>query len=203
MEDAVARIAWLEDIIKAQLPHTNLHNGPHPNRGHVVGTGTSYCGNGELTLHSSTPDLQYSSMTSQMELPQVQSIGPLPPFPNHGFKRPLSSIPAQSNQVSSVEEDTRSVALGLGFLSLNSDSRQSHYLGSSSGSLLASLVRTETAHKSDFDGSRGSTTSLEIDDTLGAKSQSSTELNRVHFDILRTSINGLYAQLRKVSQFPL
>ena len=54
-----------------------------------------------------------------------------------GRKRAASTL-YSSNR--SVEEDTRSVALDLGLLSLNSDSRQVHYLGSSSGSLFASLL---------------------------------------------------------------
>lgn len=136
------------------------------------------------------------------EQPYVQGIGPYPALQNHGLKRPLPSVHSRSNRESSVEQDTRSVALDLGLLSLNSDSRQLHYLGSSSGSLLASLVRTGSSHNSSFGGLRATTSSAEIDDTVRSGYESSTNLNLVQFDVMRASINGLYAQLRKVSQYP-
>ncbi|CZR52007.1 uncharacterized protein PAC_01884 [Phialocephala subalpina] len=111
-------------------------------------------------LQPHTPKLQRSS--TLRDLPQAPMASPEFPksvpghqiYPNlesreasgtsnsmRGQKRPLSTIQGPSSRETSVEQDTRSVALDLSLLSLNSESRHIHYLGSSPGSLFASLFQ--------------------------------------------------------------
>lgn len=54
-------------------------------------------------------------------------------------KRSFSSM-IEEQQVRPFANEARSVAIDLGMLSLNSDSRQTHYLGASSGRLFTSLI---------------------------------------------------------------
>lgn len=152
----------------------------------------------ESALLSSTSNLQYDNANTQIENPYAQNSRAHTTNQNHRSKRPLSSIEGPPSQESSVEEDTRSVALDLGLLSLHSDSRQLHYLGSSSGSLFASLVQAKRANDSNFGGSKGRASSQEVDDALRVGYESSSNPNLVQFDVMRAAISSLYAQLRKV-----
>ena len=73
-------------------------------------------------------------------------------------KRAYASVDESSEVDRPFSEEARSVALDLGLLSLNSDSRQKHYLGSSSGRLFTSLIGAESTKSSP--ASTGSPTSL-------------------------------------------
>ncbi len=211
MESAIARIAWLEDIIRSQLPHINLDNGPYPPQGRLAGAINNHCwGDGEqpasprlvdeFSLQSSPSFLLHPNSNTQMGAVHGEDMNPSSPWRSSGSKRPLSSIHAKTNRESSVEEDTRSVALGLGFLSLNSDSRQLHYLGSSSGSLLASLVQTGGAYINEVDRTSAVAAQPDLDGIVDAGHQNSTSADVVRFEVLKTSVNDLYARLRKVSR---
>jgi len=93
-----------------------------------------------------------------------------------------------------VEQDTRSVALDLGLLSLNAESRQVHYLGSSSGSLFASLLQTRTRGGSQFEDKMRD--SSEARDIHGGDIQTGSS----HAEELRKVVQSLYEQLRKVGR---
>lgn len=150
---------------------------------------------------SSTSEFQYGGSSLSRDGTYAQNPETLSTVQNHGLKRPISSIQDPSNRESSVEQDTRSVALDLGLLSLNTDSRQLHYLGSSSGSLLASLVQAGTANYPNRSGSKGTSPLQEVDDSAKVNNETSnTAFNSVQFDVMRTTISSLYAQLRKVSK---
>jgi hypothetical protein len=94
-----------------------------------------------------------------------------------------------------VEQDTRSVAIDLGLLSFNSDSQQLHYVGSSSGSLFASLVQAG-ANSSKFSRSKATTSSEEIDSARRQGDESAANVNLV--DMMKEDISSAYAQLREV-----
>ncbi len=209
MENAVARIAWLEDIIRSQLPHVNLENGPLPTPGSLGGA-SMHCWSDteqistprfldELSLQSSTAVLPYPIATTQMGTAYGQSINPSSPFQNSGSKRPLSSVHAQPTRESSVEEDTRSVALGLGFLSLNSDS-PSIALFRFLLQVFARLVgANRRAYNNEVDGPSARPHQLGPDDNGGTERQNPTGVDLVRFDVLKSAVNDLYALLRKVS----
>jgi len=188
---ATSRIAWLEDIIRTQLPHVSINDGsfftaatqpeaPIP----------SYIPSGQ------PPVLSEPIGGSQAELRSVsteaaQSSSRLDP---RGRKRPLSNLYAPENRETSVEQDTRSVALDLGLLSLNAESRQVHYLGSSSGSLFASLLQTRTRGGSQFEDKMRD--SSEARDIHGGDIQTGSS----HAEELRKVVQSLYEQLRKVGR---
>ncbi|KAH8807396.1 fungal-specific transcription factor domain-containing protein [Xylogone sp. PMI_703] len=205
--NACARIAWLEDIIRTQLPHVNLNEGPSLHGGSVEVGGATPSGNaGSLTtahlvddptLSSSNTEPQYDDAGRSAETPYVQNAVPQSTGQTQGLKRPISSVQSQSSRESSVEQDTRSVALDLGLLSLNSDSRQLHYLGSSSGSLFASLVQAGRSGENTLGVSKAAVSPRDIDDSIRASHQGSTSSNSVQFDVMRTAVSSLYAQLRK------
>lgn len=56
------------------------------------------------------------------------------------YKRPADVMTAEENDAASIAEGAHSVAHDLGMLSLNSDSSQKHYMGSSSGLLFTNLI---------------------------------------------------------------
>ena len=213
MTNAFARIAWLEDVVRTQLPHINLNSAPDLNVGPPEVAGAAHLEDAEIvtaphslnesTHSSSISEHQYESVPIPNETPHVQCIGSQPTVPNHGSKRPVSAIHGPTNRESSVEQDTRSVALDLGLLSLNSDSRQLHYVGSSSGSLFASLVQAGRANSSNSHRSKATISSQEMDDSLRHGHNVSSNLNLVQFDVMRETMNSLYAQLRKVSNTPI
>jgi hypothetical protein len=151
MENAFARIAWLEGIIRAQLPHIDLSSAPslivgQPEVTRAFEYETALHIPDEHTPNSSVSDLLYGSSATPKGNNYAQVSDPQSVH-TWGTKAPPPISRDPSSRESSVEQDTRSVALDLGLLSLNSDSRQLHYVGSSSGSLFASLVRAGASSK--------------------------------------------------------
>lgn len=165
-EQSSARIAWLENIIRTNLPHINLSDGPSaPPSGQLEGSWSSPddgFGILEMPLSSiisnigSFPQIMESSSGQSTEGNLRESLadcrsgvdsssGHATPGtstgPSIGTKRTFGEATSASStlQERSFDQDARSVALELGLLSLNSDSRQRHYLGSSSGRFFASL----------------------------------------------------------------
>ncbi|KAF9636987.1 hypothetical protein BFW01_g7883 [Lasiodiplodia theobromae] len=109
--NAAARIEWLESIIRTRLPDVDLSAGPP-----LLNTETV----------SPAPPQEQSQPT----------IGQ-----NRGVKRSHSAPGQEHGQSHSVEQSARSMALHLGLLSLDVNSSQVHYLGSSSGSLFTPMLR--------------------------------------------------------------
>lgn len=203
--NASARIAWLEDIIRTQLPHVNLDDGPripaiagHDTTGAFdggvggdstnTGFGHSPCvpGPPEIALHNG--DFQASNNAPRIN-PNT--------YPPRGQKRQASNMDESSGRETSVEDDTRSVALDLGLLSLNSESRQVHYFGSSSGSLFASLCQAGKGDGNHIGISSRKGDPHHISGQL-QEHQGGNDLDTTHFEEVRKALNGLYAQLKKV-----
>lgn len=114
---AKARIEWLEDIIRREMPAVDLNEGPrvvsYPE--HVVSIET-----GDSASPSSPPRRQ---------------------------KRPAAADASNNLQT----ERAQSISMSLGMLSLNSDSSQKHYLGSSSGLLFADLIGASPSSETSAD----------------------------------------------------
>ncbi|KAH6708929.1 hypothetical protein BKA61DRAFT_696904 [Leptodontidium sp. MPI-SDFR-AT-0119] len=166
--NANARIAWLEDIIRTQLPHINIDDGP-------FFTATTYS------------DVPAALSIEPRSMPPKQS--PLLSRP----RRPLSNLYRSAIRETSVEQDTRSVALDLGLLSLNPESRQVHYLGSSSGSLFASLLETKNIGGSLFGNSRRDDPSAEFH----GGNDGDNRIDMSQLEDVRKAVQSLYEQLRK------
>ena len=96
-----------------------------------------------------------------------------------------------------MEQDTRSVALDLGLLSLNPESRQVHYLGSSSGSLFASLLQTKNTGGSSFGNSRRDDPSTEVH----GGNDGDNRIDMSQLEDVRKVVESLYEQLRKVCEW--
>ncbi|KAH8592216.1 fungal-specific transcription factor domain-containing protein [Bisporella sp. PMI_857] len=197
-EQAAARITWLESIIRTQLPHLNLDDGifASPQADNFAGV-----------LDNTLPVFDISSQNpSTINLGSVQeSVGLRNEFsvsnrhldPTRGTKRPVSILNEDStSREDNINREARSVALELGLLSLNSDSRQRHYLGSSSGSLFAPL----------FLAKKSSNSSVTAHNTLGSRqndSGRSESLNArpeltLHAAGIRKDTDSLYELLRKI-----
>lgn len=117
---AKARIQWLEDIITANLPDVDLSTGPQ-----VEFDGADVVAQPETSNRAGVATAQ----------DQASSRSP------GTNKRSHASI-AQDDGQQFFNSEARSVALDLGRLSLNADSREKHYLGSSSGLIFSYLIGT-------------------------------------------------------------
>jgi hypothetical protein len=98
-------------------------------------------------LESSDITTQSTSLQQTGDVSQNIEINNVIKGPDYlrGTKRPSSEINIGSVFSGKyMDKEARSVALELGLLSLNSDSRQIHYLGSSSGTLFGPLFLTKT-----------------------------------------------------------
>lgn len=195
MENSFARIAWLEDVIRAELPHVNLGGAPNliirqpeitSSNGDTESAKQLY-NLAEHTPNSSISDILYDNVPTPKENSFAQAAQ------NVGAKQPAAITHGPSSRESSVEQDTRSVALDLGLLSLNSDSRQLHYVGSSSGSLFASLVQAGSSR------SRLQTTTspYEVDSSIGQAVDSDSSLSSTGPG--NGNISRVYELLRNVS----
>ncbi|KAG4255808.1 hypothetical protein FPRO03_04756 [Fusarium proliferatum] len=112
------RIRWLEDIIRDRLPDVDIRSGPQVDP---------------------SSDLTAPSQDERIPEDADITISSIPPAPTISRKR--SAEPSgQSDQDESFPERAHSVAVNLGMLSLNIDSPQKHYLGSSSGLLFTNLI---------------------------------------------------------------
>lgn len=117
--------------------------------------------------------------------------------PARGTKRTLEAVNFDSGlQDKSIDHDARSVALELGLLSLNTDSRQMHYLGSSSGTLFAPLFLTKKSgmspHAENLDLSRGGQSGKDMRSVKSGKSDAPTTLAN------QKAAEASFEQLRKV-----
>ncbi|KAJ5712157.1 hypothetical protein N7488_006313 [Penicillium malachiteum] len=122
-----ARIKWLEQNLSSLCPDFDLSQGPKVDAKFVE----------TLNLSQGDASTMNLSSTSQVYAPDASL-----------YEESLGYTPTNKRSHSVVESDTdsplsaqaRSVAIDLGMLSLQSDSRQRHYLGSSSGLLFANLM---------------------------------------------------------------
>lgn len=203
--DASARIAWLEDIIRVQLPDVDLDDGPFfplTTYGDVLRMAQTETGqmiSNQPERFSRIPAAAQGDSTpgpTELSYPHAHSD------PMRGQKRRHSTVNESSTETS-VEEDSRSVALDLGLLSLNSESRQLHYLGSSSGSLFASLFQARKTGGNRFGSSTDAGSSREIVGDFQGESYNAEGSDLSKLDAMRDAANALYTQLHTVRRIAL
>jgi hypothetical protein len=126
---ARARIQWLEAVIRERLPDVDLSEGPQV----------------EILAEVPPKPLSKSSNQHAEERPEASSNFEEPAATSsannfrQAMKRTHEAV-NHSDHEDSLPEGAHSVAVNLGMLSLNSDSSQRHYLGSSSGLLFSNLI---------------------------------------------------------------
>jgi hypothetical protein len=172
--NARARIEWLEQHFKLSNPGFDLSQGPQVDFSFLDAAGAVV--NQAVTF----PNVQE---------PHHQDIvaSPEPCLTLGKRARDSASDPAI---VDGFVDEARSVALDLGLLTLNSDSRQTHYLGTSSGRLFTRLIGTrspDAAGGASADRSSGSS-SVQKPSKFGVYA---------HTKLRKESCQQLYATLRK------
>ncbi|KAM5347538.1 hypothetical protein ACJ41O_007362 [Fusarium nematophilum] len=120
---ARARIQWLENIIRERAPDVDLRDGPQIDPPADTEPRPLDDGGHEETEIFATPGAAASQSTLQRP-----------------SRKRSADVSVQSDNDGSFPERAHSVAVNLGMLSLNSDSPQKHYLGSSSGLLFTNLI---------------------------------------------------------------
>ncbi|KAL4798502.1 hypothetical protein BDV19DRAFT_386383 [Aspergillus venezuelensis] len=155
-----ARIQWLEQQVKLLGADFDLSQGPQlishtsdvsnssvvdspplaqPPALHVINSSTVVESTSLSQMASATSDGGQSSARAEPATREIQSQPEL----QNSRKRSHAAINASgSPQISdpTPAAEARSVAMDLGMLSLHSDSRQKHYLGSSSGLFFTNLI---------------------------------------------------------------
>ncbi|KAL4812531.1 fungal-specific transcription factor domain-containing protein [Aspergillus spinulosporus] len=154
-----ARIRWLEQQIKILDADFDLTQGP------------------QLDPHAAESGLSWPALESFPAETSVQTVEP-----TLSRKRPHAAIQASGSEPSdsAPAAEARSVAVDLGMLSLHSDSRQKHYLGSSSGLFFTNLIG---AHA----------------DALASPSSTSSGPVRIHRERSHSSADTYRALYRKLS----
>lgn len=122
---ARARIQWLEQIIRNRLPDVDLNDGPQVNM------------RSDQTLPANIND---QTAASPSRSPATPSSSTLQQPRESGVLKRTADVSNMSDHDETFPEKAHSVAVDLGMLSLNADSSQNHYLGSSSGLLFANLI---------------------------------------------------------------
>ncbi|KAL0768436.1 hypothetical protein CaCOL14_009411, partial [Colletotrichum acutatum] len=186
---ARARIQWLEDIIKQRLPDVDIAGGPQidafpdPKGSVVVGGGD----HDEDNISTSSP-------RSGRGCSQPVPVGGTPSL---GSQRP-GSLKRTAEAAGSNDHDeefpdrAHSVARNLGMLSLNSDSDQKHYLGSSSGVLFTNLIGASPS-------SAGSTPVALIDDVQAQGPASEWHDSTVSSNVSQEYNRALHVCLRQLT----
>ncbi|KAF2137192.1 uncharacterized protein K452DRAFT_278809 [Aplosporella prunicola CBS 121167] len=127
-----ARIRWLENVIRTNIPDFDLAAGPQ------VDLSSLESPPGLPTAQNeASPSFPFSVEGDDDHPPQQQFVSS--PQNPQVPKRPHTTM-ASSGSERPLAEEARSVVTDLGMLTLNSDSRQRHYLGSSSGLLFTRII---------------------------------------------------------------
>ncbi|CAG7559051.1 unnamed protein product [Fusarium equiseti] len=115
---ARSRIRWLEDIIRERLPDVDLRSGPQIEPA------------SESTVRSQEERAPEEAGVSVSPGPAVSAVP----------RKRSAEVSGQYTEDEPFTERAYTVAQNLGMLSLNIDSPQKHYLGSSSGLLFTNLI---------------------------------------------------------------
>ncbi|KAK2599443.1 hypothetical protein N8I77_011197 [Diaporthe amygdali] len=138
---ARARIQWLEQIIRDRLPDIDLKDGPQ------VDMRSDQTVASHINNQTGTPPARSPATPSTFQQSRES-----------GLLKRTAEVSNISDHEEAFPEKAHSVAMDLGMLSLNADSSQSHYLGSSSGVLFANLIgaspRTNDSSSAHDTGSR-------------------------------------------------
>ncbi|KAL3484999.1 hypothetical protein BJX62DRAFT_229846 [Aspergillus germanicus] len=146
--DCVRRIQWLEEIIQMHLPHIDLASGP-PLDGSTKAA--FELAQPKPTSPSRTPLVSTSENNGSSSIPsdEINNVSSMACFPGGPIDQTpepdcWESPPGDSN----IAEEVRALAQSLGQVSLHEDSRQTYYLGTSTGILFAHLIgASTTAHR--------------------------------------------------------
>lgn len=145
---ARARVSWLEQNIKNLSPGFNLKDGPQIDfrfMDDYEQTGDTVDGNAD---ERSANQGASRSTTDTVIPPRLDG--------DQNSKRRFSAMSeAEAETERPFAEEARSVAFDLGMLSLNADSRQTHYLGSSSGRLFTSLIGVPASSSAESPSDKG------------------------------------------------
>lgn len=198
-EHAIARISWLEHVVRTHLPHVNIDDDPLAFGlvEHFGGLSGNVVGALEMPLQNPSMGHMGNVQQSMGSINGGTTMEGNQPDPARGTKRTLEAVNINSGlQDKSIDQDARSVALELGLLSLNSDSRQMHYLGSSSGTLFAPLFLAKKSGASPLSKS----SDLSQDGPSGKDMQSAKPARPDAPMTLENqkAVEDLYEQLRKV-----
>ncbi|RWA09496.1 hypothetical protein EKO27_g5610 [Xylaria grammica] len=131
---ARARIQWLEDIIRTRLPDVDLASGPQVDKPPTDAT--------HLLLPAAATASTSLSEDAIITASTPSASAGLQPWadPQSASLKRLFEEPSPVGQDEPLSARAATVAVDLGRVSLNSDSVQKHYLGSSSGLLFTSLI---------------------------------------------------------------
>lgn len=130
-----ARIKWLEQNLATLCPDFDLSQGPKVNADFVANLNAPQGGSAAGTA-------PLNAQRGASEPVFQESLG-------EAVTNKRSHSTMESDADSPLSAKARSVAIDLGMLSLQSDSRQKHYLGSSSGLLFAKLMGLENEQRSE------------------------------------------------------
>ncbi|OBT73694.1 hypothetical protein VF21_06213 [Pseudogymnoascus sp. 05NY08] len=192
-EQAAARISWLESIIRTHLPHINIDDDPFAlSQGEQfpgnLGNSNGSLGVGNLGNTNGSLGVPAGILSTNHHMGNAQENAGLQ---NASLITSNDPDPAKGNKAYIINSERTD----LGLLSLNPDSRQMHYIGSSSGSLYTSLFLTKFSDPvtdtqtqgSPPDGS-GVREKLQVESGL-RKASSTTDNEK--------ATKALYEQLRK------
>ncbi|KAH6691728.1 hypothetical protein F5X68DRAFT_166316 [Plectosphaerella plurivora] len=157
---AQARIQWLEEIIRGRLPDIDLNAGPKVDAPPDP-RGSLVQPDGEIDMSSSTTSMKRRADSDATSLAHET-------FP----------------------EQAHSLSVNLGMLSLNSDSNQKHYLGSSSGRLFANLIGASPS-------SDGSSPAVVNDNTIMSTMPPEWPATPLPMQLLRQRYCSLHEILRR------
>lgn len=172
--NARARIEWLEQHIKLLTPNFDLGKGPQVDLSFLDAAGAV------SSQAATSNDLHETTQQNVASTPDISlALG----------KRARDSASGITSLDVSAD-DVRSVALDLGLLTLNSDSRQTHYLGTSSGRLFTKLIGARSPNPP---------TTISDDRSSGRSSihGSSRQSSCAHSKYPNESCEQLYNTLRK------
>lgn len=140
--DCIRRIQWLEQIIQTHLPHVDLSAGPKLD------------GSSQAVLDIADPKLisTESTAVSKETLEARSSLGIAPEIASTTSSQSLDGASSEPQPDcwesppgdSTIANEVRAVAHSLGQVSLHEDSRQTYYMGTSTGILFAHLVGAST-----------------------------------------------------------
>ncbi|CAG8893588.1 unnamed protein product [Penicillium salamii] len=142
--DCIRRIQWLEHIIHTELPHVDLSAGPK-----LDGSTNAALQSAHAMPVSFTDSRAVSKEVSEANPPFVSSQEIAMPASSQSIDCAMNpshsdsweSPPGDSN----IADEVRAVAQSLGQISLHEDSRQTYYLGTSTGILFAHLIGASTS----------------------------------------------------------
>lgn len=174
--NAQARIEWLESRLKTASPDFNLNDGPRVD--------FSFLEAAQFTTQPSSSSPDSRGLVQPVPKPSLETS--MPPG-----KRVHSTI-VDSHAQEPFADEARSVALDLGLLTLNSDSGQMHYLGTSSGRLFTKLIGAGSSEASVGSRNSGTTNAAPLPGPvkLGpfAHAKRFKESCRLLFDTLRKTL---------------